>query len=677
MVELQADRGGIASLLVAGLYAAPVLCRLLKRPSVVDDPAALRHLALCAGVALLIALASVLALFQNSIAGVKLGGQVDREETYKFVTQFSLGPAETLTYLVPGFFGWHINHAGGPYWGWVGETPDWPKGAGSTRNLNLAISTTGTAAAALALIGISLLLPGRLPGPSSLTERQRFYGRTLLALGSVALVLAWGWHTSLYRLAFLFPLMDKWRDPLKWLEMTNFALIVLGAFGVQHIMTSLDPEWPGAKIVRQRLAWFSGGLLLLLGLGFLASYPFAIALADTLQPENYTPPAIANIMATLHTSLLVALAVMAFFCILLRALWRPAWLRELHLVNPWLDALWRRMLEPEGLPLTLALGLAALGVAQLGWVAAQFIQPADLRVLTESNALLEQLRNEGNTVRVSAAAEDPLLNMLMLNQFNADRISCLDISAASRIPDDLNIFFSTLDDDRARMWFLAGVKDVVVPQRYLAEMRTVPAIAGNIERAEGYTLEDTGSPDLPSHAIVTLRDYLDKATLVPTAEIIPATDAMLKRLKDPAWNPRASILLSSPATGPPPGSSIDAKAGSLKPDDVELQVYSPTEIDLAVQSALGGYLLINDQYNSDWEVEINGHAAPLLRADFILRAVQVAPGASKITMQYVARYHVAGLGLPVVWVNNFSDGVMLGAWMIAGFALWRREPCSV
>ncbi len=89
----------------------------------------------------------MLALYKSNIENVKLAGTTNREETYKTVTQFSLGPAETLTYLVPGFFGWHLNSGEqGLYWGWIGEWPDYPKKHLGTRNLNLAISTTGTIA---------------------------------------------------------------------------------------------------------------------------------------------------------------------------------------------------------------------------------------------------------------------------------------------------------------------------------------------------------------------------------------------------------------------------------------------------------------------------------------------------------------------------------------------------
>jgi hypothetical protein len=668
MVSLQPDRGAIASLLIAALYLAPILSRPITRQALADYLVNLRHLALCAGVAALIALAPLLALFQSYIVDVKLAGTANREQTYKLITQFSLGPAETLTYLAPGFFGWHSNHPDGPYWGWIGEWPDWPKNHQGMRNLNLAISTTGTVATVLALIGVGLLLPGRLLGPGPLTDRQRFYGRVLLALGFLALILAWGWHTGLYRPLFVLPLMDKWRNPLKWLEMTNFALVVLSAIGVQHLLASLEAGAPDTKIVRRRLAWFTNGVLILLGLGLALSYPLAVIPAAMLQGEGCDPLLIGKMMSTMHTSLLWAFVLMALFCVVLRALWQPEDLRGWTLVNPWLHRLWQRMLQPASMPLTLALALAALAVAQLGWVATQFIEPVPLQELVASNPLLEQLESEGDRVRVSVATGDQTLNTLLQNQFAAMHISCLDISAASRIPDDLNTFLQTLDSNQARLWFLAGVKNVVVPQQALPQLRQDPAIEANISHADGYTLDRTGTPSLPTHALIGMKDYLAKATLVPQAEVFTTDEALLKRLKDPAWNPWESMLLN-------PGRKLPRlEPGGASPGDkLDLKTYTPTEIEIEAQSARGSYVLINDQYDPDWQVQINGHDAELLRADYILRAVQVPPGASTITMHYVAHYHVAGLNLPAGIMNNLSDGAMLAAWLIAGFALWRKS----
>jgi hypothetical protein len=663
-----ADRGAIASLLIAALYLALIFRRSMASRTLLDYLFGLRHLLLCVAVAFLIALAPLLALFQSNIIGVKIAGTSNRAETYKLVTQYSYGPAETLTYLVPGFFGWHVNHPDGPYWGWVGEWPDWPKKHEGMRNFNLAISTTGTVAAVLALIAAGLLFPGRWFGSDRLTERQRYYGRVLLGLGFVALILAWGRHTPLYWPLFELPLMDKWRNPLKWLEWTNFALVVLSAYGMQHLVASLETDAPDLQIIRQRLVRFTNVTMLLLGAGLLVSYPLSLVLADRLHADSYDPYAIANIISTIHASLLWALVLMVLFSLLLRVVWYPARLRTWRIVNPLLQRLWQRILQPEHLPLTLTLGTAFLAVVQLSWVAGQFIAPVQLESLTMSNPLLEALRTEGNTVRVSVAPQDPLLNDLLQNQFSALKISCLDISAASRIPDDINTFFKTLDPDQARLWFLAGVKDVVIPQQGLQQMRLDPGVAANIERADGYTLEQTSSPDLPSHALVVMKDYLAKATLVPHAEFFAKDDALLKRLGDLDWNPRDSILLEKGKNTPPP-----ANVQGSSTDSVDLKTYEPTEIEIQAQSARGGYLLINDQYDPDWQVQVNGHDAELLRADYILRAIQIPPGASTVTLHYVEHYRVAGLNLPAVAVNLFSDGIMLAAWLLAAIALWRRR----
>ena len=109
------------------------------------------------------------------------------------------------------------------------------------------------------------------------------------------------------------------------------------------------------------------------------------------------------------------------------------------------------------------------------------------------------------------------------------------------------------------------------------------------------------------------------------------------------------------------------------PDKIDLKTYTPTKIEIEVHSAKGGFVLINDQYDPDWQVQVDGDDGTPLRADYIMRAVPVSRGDLTITMHYVAHYHVAGLKLPAETMNNLSDGAMLAAWLIAGFALRRKS----
>ena len=725
LVELEYDRGAIATLLIAALYVAAawkqraawkvglplrVFFCVMALPFIFglglhNSPlfflglggvllglmvsfwplAPMRQLMLCVATAVIITFAAFLSLFQTNIVGVKLGGVENRAETYNYVTQFSIAPVETLTYLVPGFFGWHSHDMDGPYWGWIGQTPGWDaQHQQGMRNFNLAISTTGTVATVLGLMGILLVLPGSWLGPDTLTERQRFFGRLLLGVGAVGLVLAWGWHTPFYRALFALPLMDKWRDPLKWLELTNFALITLGALGLQHLMASLDSEAPGALTRRVYLKWFTGGMLGLLALGLVASVPYrAFALTFKLEAEAYEPAVIVAIKNTLNNSLMLALALMALFCCLLYGLWQPARLRRVEMVNPWLNRCWQGMLEPLRLPLTLALGLAALSVVQLGWVSSHFLMRGNYKAITDLGPLVEDLQQEGPAVRVSANADDPMLSMLLLNQFNAANISSIDVSAASRIPDDISAFFGTLDKTRERLYFLTGVKNLAIPQEVLPQLRADPDLVANIDphNTRGYTLQPTASQNLPSHALVGLKDYLAKVTFVPTAEIIPDPATMLNRLKDAAWNPRASILLSSPAPASDvPATPISAQEVAL--NQAHLLDYTPTSIKAEVLSPEGGYVLVNDQFDPDWQAQVDGHPVPLLRADFIMRGVRVPAGFHFVTLTYKAQYHlgdilknltgmnVGAITLSSPGIHLFCDLFLIAAWVVSALALW-------
>ena len=675
MVGLQPDRGGMSCLVIAALFLGSAW---RTRPAWLRQVA---HLALCIAVALGVALAALFALFQSYIVGVSMGGEKDHAKNYVFSTQFSLGPEETLTYLVPGFFGWSSNSYTGPYWGRIGQPPDWDQKHGGARNLNLAISTTGTVATTLAVLGAVLVLRGRREDePSALDDRQVYYARILLGLGAAGLVLSWGYHTPLYRYVFELPLMDKWRDPLKWLQLTNFALITLSAIGAGRVVETVgDGEIPEELLLARRaVRRFFDAMLVLVFLGLIASYPFTVHGVEGFESEGYEPGAVASIMSTIHFSLGLATLLLLGVGVLLRLIWWPEGLRKWKFgENPRIIRLWQAMLEPARLPLTLALGLGALSVGQLAWVAGQFVQPIDLDLLTAKNpveqSLIAALETEGNRVRVSVAASDPVLNSLLQNQLNTRRISCLDISAASRIPDALNALFTGLASDPERLWFLAGVKNRLIPQGDFATLKNDARLVANITGADGYMLGPTDSPNLPSHALVKFHDYMDKATFVPGAEIIPQDKDQLARLKDPAWDPRQTVLLAEPA----PAETASTVAVTPPASKVDLQAYTTHRIDAAVTAGLDGYLLINDAWDPDWSATVNGKPAPVLRADFMLRAVPVPAGASRVVLTYDAHYRIGGMRLPCVAVNLFSDAVMLGAWVVAGVALWRRRATGL
>jgi hypothetical protein len=180
----------------------------------------------------------------------------------------------------------------------------------------------------------------------------------------------------------------------------------------------------------------------------------------------------------------------------------------------------------------------------------------------------------------------------------------------------------------------------------------------------------------PTHALVRLHDYFQKATFIPGAEVLPTDDALLQRLADPKWNPRATVLLAPAGPGAADATtpSTTTTTTTYPPSPAALVTrYTPHQIDLTLTAPAPGYLLINDQYDPDWQVEVNGQPARLLRADYLLRAIPVPAGPATVTLLYVARYRLPGFSLPVIATNDFSDLVMLLAFTIGTILVSRSR----
>ena len=168
---------------------------------------------------------------QESIRANGAGGGV----SYDYATGWSLGPIETLTFLVPGALGF----GGATYWGTMPFT-DFPN-----------------------YMGLAILLCAFL---AIAAGQRRFTAAYLLVLAMFALLVALGKHSAVYNFLFAhMPYFNKFRVPVMILILVQLAVAVLAGLGLTAVAeATTDP----AK--RARMTRWTGILLVLVAIGFVS-----------------------------------------------------------------------------------------------------------------------------------------------------------------------------------------------------------------------------------------------------------------------------------------------------------------------------------------------------------------------------------------------------------------------
>jgi hypothetical protein len=89
--------------------------------------------------------------------------------------------------------------------------------------------------------------------------------------------------------------------------------------------------------------------------------------------------------------------------------------------------------------------------------------------------------------------------------------------------------------------------------------------------------------------------------------------ATLRELADPAFDPTQTVLLAKPLSATP--------TANPDPGTVTYESYAPKQIKLTAKANAPCVLLLNDKFDPNWKVTVNGQPAELLRANFIVRGV--------------------------------------------------------
>ena len=186
------------------------------------------------------------------------------------------------------------------------------------------------------------------------------------------------------------------------------------------------------------------------------------------------------------------------------------------------------------------------------------------------------------------------------------------------------IFYGIINDD-IRDSFLREPRAVG-----LASLRYVAALGSfdENEMADGWSLVRGGSGAAPEFSIYENRFALPRAYLVNSYQVKPYGKAAVMAVRYRISTRPDSVLLENNAP------SFPSAEPPSDPGKVRIKKYGINEVELEVEANESCLVVLTDCFYPGWKAFVDGEERPILRANTLFRAVEVAPGAHTIVFRY-------------------------------------------
>jgi membrane protein YfhO len=164
-------------------------------------------------------------------------------------------------------------------------------------------------------------------------------------------------------------------------------------------------------------------------------------------------------------------------------------------------------------------------------------------------------------------------------------------------------------------------------------------------------------------------NVLPRAAIYHHAELVPSEGAVLNKLLDPSLDIFQSVVLNQSAlTADERGQIAEINRQPLaRVESASIESYRSQDVKIEAILHRSGILVLNDTSYPGWTATVDGHAAKWTNANYLFRAVLLAPGKHTIRFRYQPKSFRWGAAISLA---------MLGL-LAAGFAIRkRREKAS-
>jgi hypothetical protein len=686
------DIGAIFSLVVAAFVVFQALAGEGTKPKRLTSGVV--RLAVVAAFAVFIAISAVSTLVSTQVQGVAGMGQDAASKAHRWdeATMWSMPKAEALSMVVPGLFGFRMDTPeGGNYWGRCGRDPAWdryfasgkqgPPPSGFIRYGGGGVYS-GVLVVLVALWTVFQAFR-KQNSVFSLSERKFLWFWSGVAL--LCVLVGFGRHAPFYQLFYALPFASTMRSPSKFFHVVEWILVILFAYGV-HGLSRCWKEAPAVAnggLSTQLRGWWARALV------FDKNWVKGSAIALGVSLVAWL------IYSSSHDRLV-------------------AYLQEVKFDSAMADAIARFSIRQVGwfvLALVLALGLLAVSLSgyfsgrrmRLGGILLGLLLVADLGradlpwVVTwnwvqkyATNPVIEMLREKPYEHRVAVLPFNAPGQLALFNQvydidwkqqlFQYYNIQSLDVIMMPRAPVDYVAFETELFFDRTtntlhritRRWQLTNTRYLLgwsgfldalnqqidpVQHRFRIVTRFDIALKPNVSTFTGTGDELTAviNPD-GQYALFEFTGALPRAKLYSNWQVSTNDQVTLTNLASAEFDPERAVLVANASVPTPPAaSSLTAQPST---NSVEFASYAPKRIVLRANASSPAVLLLNDKYDPNWKVWVDGKPESLLRCNYLMRGVYVQPGPHTVEFRFEPPTGTFYVSLGAVFVSLLLLGYL-------------------
>ena len=537
------------------------------------------------------------------------------QELWDYCTQWSWPPSETIEFIAPGYMGWRSGEPTGPYWGALGRSAQWQPQFGPN-GMNFKLETFYKGLIPLLFLALGLY-HSLIRKRDDRDQRQQALFWTI-AMG-VTFLLSCGKYTPLYRLFFELPGVSSIRNPVKFMQITQFAMAYLAAIGLDYWLTWLsrrgtlkqDPDQP----VIQRFARFTLHVAIVFSVFALLLLVQSGGAVASFAAQGWQD--LAKAIVSTRSQAMVHAAVMA---------WIAYGLFRLGFASGGIKhTSWRH------------LGAAVLVVMMVDQllVSRRYVQSVETASLVSEGALIPALQQGLGHQRGYLWNPPPSMNSPwggLYNQWSTIlfpyyQVPLLNI-AQMRMPEDYKAFFGALGSRPALLWSHLGLGMALAPADFWMQVRNDPSLRGAFEPVAGFNVVPAGktgattvlaAPNQPSqHVLLQFNRPADRFALIGAwnrASLAEAVAAMAQS------EPFATVQVDPEGTAAWPAPGEPGRVGDVtvtryRSGRMALRI-PPTDREVVLRAA--------EKYAADWRAWVDGVEQPVVRADAVFLGVLLPP----------------------------------------------------